>query len=122
MSGVAIYTEVNAKLQAEAMRLGAVTFPTDTEAAAASRTNDGQIGRAWELWRMQAQGEVQPARRSASGGDLLPREARDHGACRSRFWARNNQRRATERLPHVCGEIRDTAAPARAGSRSWCHP
>lgn len=54
----AVYTEVNAKLQADAMRLGAVTFLTDAEAAAASRTNDGQIDRAWELWRMQAAGEV----------------------------------------------------------------
>ncbi len=54
----AVYTEVNARLQAEAMRLGAVTFLTDAEAVAASRTNDGQIDRAWELWRLQAAGEV----------------------------------------------------------------
>jgi hypothetical protein len=40
------------------MRLGAATFLTDAEAAAASRTNDGQIDRAWELWRLQAAGEV----------------------------------------------------------------
>jgi ribulose-5-phosphate 4-epimerase/fuculose-1-phosphate aldolase len=54
----AVYTEVNARLQAEAMRLGAVTFLTDAEATAASRTNDGQIDRAWDLWRMQATDEV----------------------------------------------------------------
>lgn len=54
----AVYTEVNARLQAEAMRLGAVTFLTDAEAAAASRTNDGQIDRAWELWRLQVEGKV----------------------------------------------------------------
>lgn len=54
----AVYTEVNARLQAEAMRLGAVTFLTDAEAAAASRTNDGQIDRAWDLWRLQAEGKV----------------------------------------------------------------
>jgi ribulose-5-phosphate 4-epimerase/fuculose-1-phosphate aldolase len=54
----AVYTEVNARLQAEAMRLGAVTFLTDAEAAAASRTNDGQIDRAWELWRLQAERKV----------------------------------------------------------------
>jgi ribulose-5-phosphate 4-epimerase/fuculose-1-phosphate aldolase len=54
----AVYTEVNARLQAEAMRLGAVTFLTDAEAAAASRTNDGQIDRAWNLWRMQAEGNI----------------------------------------------------------------
>jgi ribulose-5-phosphate 4-epimerase/fuculose-1-phosphate aldolase len=53
----AVYTEVNARLQMEAMRLGTVTFLTDAEGAATSRTNDGQIGRAWDLWRMQAAGE-----------------------------------------------------------------
>jgi ribulose-5-phosphate 4-epimerase/fuculose-1-phosphate aldolase len=54
----AVYTEVNARLQAEAMRLGTVTFLTDAEAAAASRTNDGQIDRAWNLWRLQVEGKV----------------------------------------------------------------
>jgi HCOMODA/2-hydroxy-3-carboxy-muconic semialdehyde decarboxylase len=54
----AVYTEVNARLQADAMRLGAVTFLTDAEAAASSRTNNSQIDRAWDLWRMQAAGAV----------------------------------------------------------------
>jgi len=47
----AVYTEVGARLQAEASRLGPVTFLTPAEAAAAARTNDAQIDRAWELWR-----------------------------------------------------------------------
>jgi len=50
----AIYAEVNARLQSEAMRLGAPIFLTDGEARRASATNDGQIDRAWELWRLQA--------------------------------------------------------------------
>jgi HCOMODA/2-hydroxy-3-carboxy-muconic semialdehyde decarboxylase len=46
----AVYTEVGARLQAEAMRLGSVTYLTEQEAEAAARTNDGQIDRAWLLW------------------------------------------------------------------------
>jgi HCOMODA/2-hydroxy-3-carboxy-muconic semialdehyde decarboxylase len=57
----AVYTEVNARLQADSMRLGTVTFLTDAEAAAASRTNDGQIDRAWDLWRRAAAGELTTA-------------------------------------------------------------
>jgi ribulose-5-phosphate 4-epimerase/fuculose-1-phosphate aldolase len=52
----AVYTEVNARLQAEAQRLGPVTFLNDEEAAKASVTNDGLIGRPWELWRRRAMG------------------------------------------------------------------
>ncbi len=52
----AVYTEVNARLQAEAQRLGPVTFLSDEEAAKAAATNDGLIGRPWELWRRKAMG------------------------------------------------------------------
>jgi|SRR5579859_667858 len=51
----AVYTEVNARLQAEALRLGPPVFLTGEEAAAASATNDGQIDRAWNLWRAEAE-------------------------------------------------------------------
>jgi HCOMODA/2-hydroxy-3-carboxy-muconic semialdehyde decarboxylase len=47
----AIYTEMNARLQADAMRLGEVTFLTPEEAAKAAATNDGQVMRPWELWK-----------------------------------------------------------------------
>lgn len=47
----AVYTEVGARLQSEALRLGAVTYLTEGEAAAAAAANDTQIGRAWDLWR-----------------------------------------------------------------------
>ena len=47
----AFYTEVNAKLQAEAMALGKVNFLTPEEAAKASKALDAQAGRPWELWK-----------------------------------------------------------------------
>lgn len=52
----AIYTEANAKLEADALRLGngRVTFLNDQEAAAATVTSKGIIDRAWELWKQRA--------------------------------------------------------------------
>jgi HCOMODA/2-hydroxy-3-carboxy-muconic semialdehyde decarboxylase len=50
----AVYTEVNAQIQVEALRLGPVNYLTEEEAANAARTIAGQINRAWELWRMKA--------------------------------------------------------------------
>lgn len=50
----AIYTAVNAGLQSEALRLGEVTFLTEGEADAAAASNNGQLTRAWDLWKRQA--------------------------------------------------------------------
>lgn len=52
----AIYTEANAKLQSEALRLGQgqVEFLNSEEAANATQTNNRVLGRAWELWKQQA--------------------------------------------------------------------
>jgi len=52
----AVYTEVNARLEGEALRLGQgqVIFLNDQEAANATRTNAGVINRAWELWKAKA--------------------------------------------------------------------
>jgi HCOMODA/2-hydroxy-3-carboxy-muconic semialdehyde decarboxylase len=47
----AVYTEVNARLQLEALRLGAITYLTPEESIAAARSVGGQINRAWDLWR-----------------------------------------------------------------------
>ena len=54
----AINTEVNAKLQAEALRLGQgqVEFLNAEEAANATETNNKVLGRPWELWKQQAAG------------------------------------------------------------------
>ena len=53
----AIYTEVNAKVQAEAMKLGTPTFLNPQEAAAAEKTNDGLVERPWALWKQRAMGK-----------------------------------------------------------------
>jgi ribulose-5-phosphate 4-epimerase/fuculose-1-phosphate aldolase len=52
----AIYTEVNARLETEALRLGngRVVFLNAEEAANSTATNAGVVGRAWELWKAQA--------------------------------------------------------------------
>jgi ribulose-5-phosphate 4-epimerase/fuculose-1-phosphate aldolase len=49
----AAYTEMNAKLQAEAMRLGPITYLTGEEGLAAATANDTQIDRAWNLWKLR---------------------------------------------------------------------
>lgn len=50
----AIYTEINARLQADAMRLGSITFLTPEEAACAASTNDAILARPWDLWKRKA--------------------------------------------------------------------
>ena len=52
----AVYTEVNARLEAEALQLGQghVVFLSDEEAAKATATNAGVLGRAWDLWKAKA--------------------------------------------------------------------
>jgi ribulose-5-phosphate 4-epimerase/fuculose-1-phosphate aldolase len=50
----AYYAEMNARLQSEAIKLGAVTYLTHEEAAAAARTNDALVMRPWELWKRKA--------------------------------------------------------------------
>lgn len=46
----AVYAEVNARLQSEALRLGEPTYLTAGEAAAAAVANDSQVDRAWSYW------------------------------------------------------------------------
>lgn len=50
----AVYTEVNAKAQAEAIRLGSYTSLTVEECAAANVTTASQIDRTWTLWSADA--------------------------------------------------------------------
>jgi ribulose-5-phosphate 4-epimerase/fuculose-1-phosphate aldolase len=52
----AVYTEVNARLESEALRLGQgqVVFLNEEEAKAAAATNSAQISRPWELWKAKA--------------------------------------------------------------------
>ena len=51
----AIYTEVNARMESEALRLGEPTFLNDGEAAAATKTADGLVNRPWELWKQRVE-------------------------------------------------------------------
>ncbi len=54
----AIYAEVNAKLQLQAMTLGEVTYLNENEATKAAAINDTQLARVWELWQ-QAVGPIE---------------------------------------------------------------
>jgi hypothetical protein len=52
-----VYTEMNARLQAQAMALGGpVTYLDDEEARRAEASVGGTIPRPWELWRRKALG------------------------------------------------------------------
>jgi ribulose-5-phosphate 4-epimerase/fuculose-1-phosphate aldolase len=51
----AVYGEINARLQAEAMRLGGpVTYLTSGEAASTFKNIETQIKRPWDLWKKRA--------------------------------------------------------------------
>jgi ribulose-5-phosphate 4-epimerase/fuculose-1-phosphate aldolase len=50
----AVYTELNAHLQAQAMGLGEVEYLTAQEAQATARTNEEQVERPWALWKAAA--------------------------------------------------------------------
>jgi len=50
----AVYAETNAKLQSEAMRLGAVKYLSPGEAKLARDSQDRVLGRAYELWTRSA--------------------------------------------------------------------
>lgn len=52
----AVYAELNAKLQSEALRLGEPIYLTSGEAVEAAKANDGQQNRAWDLWKREVQG------------------------------------------------------------------
>ena len=49
----AVYTEVNARTAAEALKLGKPTYLNAKEAAAASKTNDELVDRPWSLWKQR---------------------------------------------------------------------
>lgn len=54
----AVYTEVNARVEAQALAMGGrLEFLNAQEAAAAMQTNDGLVGRPWELWKRHAEGK-----------------------------------------------------------------
>jgi HCOMODA/2-hydroxy-3-carboxy-muconic semialdehyde decarboxylase len=46
----AVYAEINAKLQGDAIRLGSVKYLTSGEAARTKASQDRNLGRAYDLW------------------------------------------------------------------------
>jgi ribulose-5-phosphate 4-epimerase/fuculose-1-phosphate aldolase len=52
----AVFAEINARLQADALKLGPVTYLTDGEGQSTATTNAGQIDRAWDLWKADVAG------------------------------------------------------------------
>lgn len=50
----AVYADINARLQSEAIKLGPVTYLAAGEIKASAAANRKQINRTWELWREQA--------------------------------------------------------------------
>lgn len=51
----AVYAELNARVQLDALRVSPrITYLADEEADAASATNDAQVNRAWDLWKLKA--------------------------------------------------------------------
>lgn len=50
----AVYTEINARTQAESLNLGSCTYLTQEECSATSSTMAIQLNRAWQLWLDQA--------------------------------------------------------------------
>jgi ribulose-5-phosphate 4-epimerase/fuculose-1-phosphate aldolase len=51
----AVYAEVNARMQMQALQLGEPEYLTAGEAAAAMASTEGQVERPWALWKAEAQ-------------------------------------------------------------------
>ena len=54
----AINTDLNARVEMDALRLGTVTYLSDGEAAAVSRLHNNSIDRHWDIWTKRAAGEL----------------------------------------------------------------
>jgi ribulose-5-phosphate 4-epimerase/fuculose-1-phosphate aldolase len=53
----AVYTEVNARMQPEAMALGTPRFLSAAEAAAAAKTVDTLVEWPWAMWKQHTMGK-----------------------------------------------------------------
>jgi hypothetical protein len=60
----AVYAEVNARVQMDAMRLGDPVLLTPGAVIASRKINDTEFsaGRPWEIWKEKAMREVAPAK------------------------------------------------------------
>jgi HCOMODA/2-hydroxy-3-carboxy-muconic semialdehyde decarboxylase len=50
----AIYTDLNARVLTEALKMGTVNYLNEQEAAKVAETNDASMGRSWEIWKAKA--------------------------------------------------------------------
>jgi len=50
----AIYTQVDAQIESEALKLGQPVFLNAKEAANVDKANREQVGRAWDIWAAHA--------------------------------------------------------------------
>jgi HCOMODA/2-hydroxy-3-carboxy-muconic semialdehyde decarboxylase len=50
-----VYLDINARLQLQTIGLGPVNYLTEAEGQATAATNASQIGRAWDMWKTQAE-------------------------------------------------------------------
>jgi HCOMODA/2-hydroxy-3-carboxy-muconic semialdehyde decarboxylase len=50
----AVYMQVNAELQTAANSLGRINFLTSDEAKAATKSVEGQLQRAWDMWALMS--------------------------------------------------------------------
>jgi ribulose-5-phosphate 4-epimerase/fuculose-1-phosphate aldolase len=51
----AVYAEVNARIQVQALQLGDPVYLTPEEAEAAMASTEGQVERPWNLWKAEAE-------------------------------------------------------------------
>jgi ribulose-5-phosphate 4-epimerase/fuculose-1-phosphate aldolase len=54
----AINTDLNARVEMDAVRLGGVSYLSEGEAAAVSKTHNASLKRSWEVWAKRAAGEL----------------------------------------------------------------
>ena len=50
----AIYTDLNARILSEALRMGSVNYLNESEAAKIAETNAASVDRSWEIWKFKA--------------------------------------------------------------------
>jgi HCOMODA/2-hydroxy-3-carboxy-muconic semialdehyde decarboxylase len=51
----AVYTDLDARLEAEALQLGgSITYLNEVEAARTAEVNDQQVDRSWDIWKSEA--------------------------------------------------------------------
>lgn len=63
----AVYAELNARYQIEAMRMGEVTYLTENESLQAAKNIEAQVHRPWDLWVEQARSRRQSYKRQDAG-------------------------------------------------------